>query len=189
MIIFYTTTYIGKIRLRELLKLEVNESINSLNELNKMSNLFKESADLKAVNRLLTNLDFLKLEVIECRATLAFILLFDWQIIQRFDVENNEAAIVNTVLFDRCRRTRQNVVNVANVGNVFNVVSLENFLSMVVRLSIFFASNIEWSQIVFPPNSLQPNIHNFNLNMGYAREEESWLFEKLQKLEEAYGSG
>ena len=179
MIIFYTTTFIGRLRLREILKLEANESTNSLVELNKISNIFKPTADVGFLCQLLTKFDFLKFEDVECRAILTFIILFDQELLERLEVESNDGSIINVALFDRCRRT--------TIGR--DVVSLKHFLSMVVTMSVFFASNVDWSQITFPQNSVQSGIQNFNLVMGYTKEEESWLNEKFQKLEEAYRSG
>ena len=65
---------------------------------------------------------------------------------------------------------------------------MDEFLSIAVTMSVFVASNIDWSEIIFAQNLFQTNVRSFNLIMGYTREEEAWLHDKFKQLDEAYRS-
>jgi hypothetical protein len=176
MMAFYTTTSAGQLRLRKLLKLEPGETAVTMIELNEMTGLIKSTADIAFFCDLISKLDFLKLEDIGCRAILAYIILFDGEIVKRSDEDLNDMVIMNKILYDHCRKAGQDQYD------------MDEFLSIAVTMSVFVASNIDWSDIVFPPNLLQSNVRSFNLIMGYTREEEAWLHNKFKQLEEAYRS-
>jgi hypothetical protein len=91
-----------------------------------------------------------------------------FQIIREADPSYQDLLIVNNFMFDRC------LVQHETGSNQFH---LEDFLSIVTRMSVFFASKIDWDDIGIDTSGLDNNgLQLEAITIGYSEEEEEWYF-------------
>ncbi len=94
MLAFYLTSNSGNLKLRSFLDVELNERIETLEELNQLTNVFKET-NIELFQALISKMRCLNLPSRQCRANLAYILLFDLEILKEENLK--DFLIINKV--------------------------------------------------------------------------------------------
>ena len=165
---FYFTTELGQEELLSVLQLGACcDLFDDFKGFNETVRLFADPADLDFFERLLSKLKLLKLESVDCRATIAAILLFDRETLRQSDVDNSFLLILNDVMFDSCLVDPE-----VQFG-------CDEFILILKSMAVFFAVSADLGG-----NS---KFHKY-IFIEYTREEEAWLQNQCRLLDEAYRS-
>jgi len=112
-------------------------------------------------------------QIINFYSTSKHSLFITFQILREADPSYQDLLIVNNFMFDRC------LVQHETGSNQFH---LEDFLSIVTRMSVFFASKIDWDDIGIDTSGLDNNGLQLDaITIGYSEEEEEWYVFSFSK--------
>ena len=147
-----------------------------MHQLNSITRLFREDADLDVYVKLIDVFKGLKcITSLESRAIISYLILFDYDdslplkgrdMLRKIDVKKQE-------LFDKV------------LGNSCNV-GLNELMKTLVKMSVFGAYNIRWDDVVLPAK--KTGLTGFNVVMAYTDEEEAWLKKQLELFKENFYS-
>jgi len=147
-----------------------------MHQLNSITRLFREDADLDVYVKLIDVFKGLKcITSLESRAIISYLILFDYDdslsltgrdMLKKIDVKKQE-------LFDR--------VLVKSCG-----ISMQELMTTLVKMSVFGAYNIRWDDVVLPTK--KTGLTGFNVVMAYTDEEEAWLKKQTEQFDELFFS-
>jgi hypothetical protein len=146
----------------------------SILSFNSISGLFRSDSDLNHYSELIKALMTLKLSGIEQQAILAYIILFDYDSTMNLKEAPtlSDINVFNDIFFDSC------------VDRSCSTFSLKDLSRVLVRMAVFSAYNIDWSDSPFKRENICTNV----IDLQYSQEEELWLETQVQLIETAFRS-